>query len=248
MIVCVISLLPSIIMYNYRLDTTLLAEVFTRFRRTAISIFSIDPARFISLPQYAFSCMLKVTDARLELISKPDMLDFVERTIKGGFSFVSHRYYKKSEVPDKNGHITSAYLIDANNLYGAQSCRSLPVKDFTWLNREEIDAIDWTCTEEGTQFGYLVEADLSFPDNIHRTLNSFVPLPENRTIPESMLSEYARTAYYAMRGDTSFVPETKLIATLEPRKKYRLHYVALRTYLALGVKLDRVTRVLRKEV
>ena len=122
------------------LDVALLAEVFSAFRRTAVDIFELDPSLYISLPQYAYSSMKKVTRCELELISDPVQLDFAEKAIKGGFAFVAHRYFKKPDYLDSEGYATSAYLIDANNLYGKQSCRALPVCQYTWLNEEEISA------------------------------------------------------------------------------------------------------------
>ena len=46
----------------------------------------------MSLPQLAFDCMLKITEADLELITNIDQYLFVESGIRGGLSFINQRY------------------------------------------------------------------------------------------------------------------------------------------------------------
>lgn len=60
-------------------DVLLLADVFENFRATALDIYKLDPAHYISAPSFSWDAMLKYTKAKLELLTDVDQLMFVER-------------------------------------------------------------------------------------------------------------------------------------------------------------------------
>lgn len=60
-------------------------------------------SHYISLPQLAFDCMLKLTGVHIELMEDPDMVMFVEQNIRGGLSYISQRYSKVGKEKRKDG-------------------------------------------------------------------------------------------------------------------------------------------------
>ena len=109
-------------------DTALLAEVMLRFRNEVMQDHGLDCCHYISLPQLAFDCMLKMTGVKIGLISDPDMYLFIEANIRGGSSYVNQRY-SKSGLQDGGEeqeiglpHAREEYIehvyVDAINLYG----------------------------------------------------------------------------------------------------------------------------------
>ena len=87
--------------------------------------------------------MLKLIKVELELISDPQMYLMIEKGIRGGISTISKRYAKannpymgeKYNSKKKTSYIT---YLDANNLYGAAMSQKLPIRDFKWMNEEEL--------------------------------------------------------------------------------------------------------------
>jgi len=92
-----------------KLDTILLAEVFEKFRNDMLGFSELDPTYYISLPGFAYDSMLKITKCQIELLADIDMVHFFELSIRGGVSFINHRYLKAEE--DGCGEIV---YIDAN--------------------------------------------------------------------------------------------------------------------------------------
>ena len=114
----------------------MLAEVFESFRDKCIEIYQLDPAHFVSVPGLAWQACLKKTGVELELLTNKDMLTMVESRIRGG---MCNAVYRNAEANNKNMKIfdensLSTYLeyLDANNLYGWEMCKKLPVSSFIW--------------------------------------------------------------------------------------------------------------------
>ena len=110
----------------FQSDTLLLADVLENFRHKFIEIHELDPAHFLSAPGLAWHACLKKTWAKLELLTKIDMLLMVEKSIQGGICHAIHRYAKVNNKYMKNFYkdidcnsAESSYLmfLDANNLY-----------------------------------------------------------------------------------------------------------------------------------
>jgi len=85
--------------------------------------YGLDPAHFYTTPGISFQACLKMTGVRLQLFSEPEMHLFVENSIRGGVSVISHLHavanndYTCEDVneTEQNSFI---FLSDANNLYG----------------------------------------------------------------------------------------------------------------------------------
>lgn len=143
--------------------------------------------------------------------------------------------------------------------------KPMPVSDFRWLSEEEIKVIKWENTTEDQEYGYIVECDLIYPQKLHNSHNSFPLAPESAKITSANLSPYAQGIYnyitiiiyihicilYFIIGCHEILhpavknySSTKLTATFNKRIKYTTHYINLKLYLRLGLKIVKIRRVL----
>ena len=79
----------------------------------------------------------KKTKVKLDLITDIDIILFIEKGMRGGLSYIAHRYGKANNkyLPNYNPEIKDSYLTyqDANNLYGWAMCKRLPTGNFKWV-------------------------------------------------------------------------------------------------------------------
>lgn len=128
----------------------------------------------------------------------------------------------------------------------------MPVGEYRWLNRDEMNRIDWrhqhrqqTDVEEE---GYILEVTLSYPPHLHIEHNSFPLAPEQKIIHFDLLSPYAKQCHQYLSAKTPTeggkYKAKKLTATFEKRSHYVVHFSILQLYLQLGMQLEKVHRVL----
>ena len=68
--------------------------------------------------------------------------------------------------------------LDVNNLYGWEMSQYLPYSRFKWLSREEINRFDVRVISENSSDGYILEADLKYPEELHELHNDYPLAPE----------------------------------------------------------------------
>ena len=168
-------------------DTLLLADAFENFRNMCIEVYELDPAHFLSAPGLALQACLKKTDEKLELLTDVDMLLMVEKGIRGGICHAIYRYAKanKKYMKKYNKDEEKAFLqyLDDNNSYGWAMSQKLSVNGFKWnknmsqFNEESIK----NCDEDSNK-GYILEADVKYPKNLHGLHEDLPFLPERMKI------------------------------------------------------------------
>ena len=175
-------------------DVLLLADVFEQFRSTCMVHYGLDPAHYYTAPGLSWDAMLKMTEVELELLTDVDMHLFVESGIRGGVSMISgrHAVANNTYVPDYDSNRPTTHItyLDANNLYGCAMSMPLPISDFRWLSREEIDALDIAALPADSKTGYILEDDLEYPQHLHDLHSDYPLAPERLHVTEEMLSTY----------------------------------------------------------
>ena len=113
----------------------------------------------------------------------------VEKGIRGGMCHAIHKYAKANNkyMNDYDKDIESSYLeyLDANNLYGWAMSQKLPVDGFEWVKEDDLSKFDESFIknyDENSDNGYIFEADIEYPKNLHKQHNDLPFLPEKMKI------------------------------------------------------------------
>ena len=227
-------------------DILLLADVFENFRKTCLKYYKLDPCHYFTSPGLSWDAMLKMTNIKLELMTDIDMFQFIEKGLRGGISYIANRYGKANNKYMKkyDEKAPSKYImyLDANNLYGWAMSQYLPTGRFRWMTQKQIDKIDLAKYKEDSDKGIILEVDLKYPKELHDLHNDYPLAAEKIKVTNDMLSEYCKNISDKYNISTGLVH--KLIPTLSNKKNYVLHYRNLQLYLSLGLKLDKIHRVL----
>ncbi|XP_078350639.1 uncharacterized protein LOC144635401 [Oculina patagonica] len=227
-------------------DLLLLADVFESFRKTCLEYYKLDPCHYFTSPGLSWDAMLKMTDIKLELMTDVDMYQFIEKGMRGGISYIAHRYGKANNKYMKkyDEKAPSKYImyLDANNLYGYAMSQYLPTGCFRWLTQKQIDETNLAKYKEDSKKGLILEVDLEYPKELHNHHNDYPLGAEKVKVTKDMLSDYCKNI--AKKYNISSGLVHKLIPTLNNKEKYVLHYRNLQLYLDLGLKLTKVYRVL----
>lgn len=232
-------------------DILLLSDIVTRFREVTISNFGLDPLHYLTAAGLAWDAALKMSGVNLDLLTDPDHVLFFESGVRGGVAMISSKY-SKSNAPD----ITPEYdeskpnkfitLFDINNLYGF--CMMSP-------NQDEINTFDITSIPEDGEEGYVLECDLSYPEELHDEHNCYPLCPENILIEDEDLSPHSQQLYKKLNArrhkrfkSREIIPKRikskKLVPNLRSKKNYVIHYRHLQLCLKLGMKVERIHRIM----
>lgn len=118
----------------------------------------------------------------------------------------------------------------------------LPLSDYEWVDFRADDDIDINHhinlilnSSDDSEFGYILEVDLHYPESIHTTHSDFPFCAERRTLPKQ--------AFDILGAKASKFP--KLLLTLFDKEKYVIHYRMLKLALRHGIELKKVHKILR---
>ena len=227
-------------------DILLLADVFENFRKTCLEYYKLDPANYFTSPGLSWDAMLKMTNIKLELMTDIDMFQFIEKGMRGGISYIANRhgeannkYMKKYDEKKSSKYIM---YLDANNLYGWAMSQYLPTGGFRWMSEKQINNLDLAKYKENSKKGLILEVDLEYPKELHNLHNDYPLAAERVCVTKDMLSEFCKKIAAKYKISTGLV--SKLVPTLKNKEKYVLHYRNLQRYLDLGLKINKVHRVL----
>ena len=220
-----------------KIDVLLLSDVFESFRNKAITYYNLDPAKYLTAPALSYQAMLKYTGVKLELITDTEIYHFIEDGIRGGITNVSRRMAHTEGADDR------IIYLDCVSLYGYSMCEFLPYSTFQWVQQDKIKKFNVETIREDNDIGYILEATLLYPNEIHEQHNSYPLAPERQVIQFEDLSPYAKKILHDSNIKYSKSGK-KLICSLNKKVKYILHYRNLQLYLKLGMKIDQIHRIL----
>ena len=153
-----------------KLDVALLACCSEYCRKLSHETYRLDVAQFFTAPNMARDAALRITKARVELMTEPEHLHMIEPSVRGCMTSVFEtRYFKannrylpgfKPEEPS-----TFGFSVDANNLYGGVMQEKFhPIGNFRFANELSISEILNMPTN--STIGYFVEVGLEYPASI----------------------------------------------------------------------------------
>lgn len=126
--------------------------------------------------------------------------------------------------------------------YGWSQIQKLPLNNFKWLTKTEIEAFDFTQDFDGEK-GYFVECDLHYPKHLHK-LHANLPLaPEILEVNFNNLPPFVKDAIEKTEGVKSY-KDIKLMSTFHDKLEYVCHIRNLKLYLSLGLVLKKIHRIL----
>ena len=224
-------------------DCLLLCDVFENFRSNCLQQYNIDPCYYFSAPHFTFDAFLRHSSLTLELLSDINQYLFIIKGIRGGMSMVSKRHAVTNNkyVEGYNSLKSSSFILylDANNLYGRAMQEYLPWKNFEWMSPHQLnyDFIKWL--EPEGEVGCIIQCSLEYPVALHDYHSDYPLAPLKKSIPYGMLSPVARMICdkHKLKRTTNV---EKLLATIEDKDFYILHYRNLQLYVSLGLRVKKI--------
>ena len=224
-------------------DCLLLCDVFENFRSNCLQQYNIDPCYYFSAPHFTFDAFLRHSSLSLELLSDINQYRFIIKGIRGGMSMVSKRHAVANNkyVEGYNSLKSSSFILylDANNLYGRAMQEYLPWKNFEWMSPHQLnyEFIKWL--EPEGEVGCIIQCSLEYPVALHDYHSDYPLAPLKKSIPYSMLSPVARMICdkHKLKRTTNV---EKLLATVEDKDFYILHYRNLQLYVSLGLRVKKI--------
>ena len=232
-------------------DVLLVTDVFENFRKTCLVDYGLDPAHYITLPNFSWDAMLLKTGIELELIYDEDIYKMVESGLRGGMCQVSMRKAEANnpymgEQYDENKETSYINYLDANNLYGLAMCQKLPYKDIKFVTDIDSFTEEEILNYDNGNEGYILDVDLEYPKELHDKHIDYPLAPQIMNVNANMLSECQKEIYksYHENKEPKDEQTKKLILNVMDKSNYVLHINILKFYLKQGLKLKKVNRVI----
>lgn len=233
-----------------KLDVHQLADVFEAFRALALREDGLDPSHYYTLPGLTLDSAFKMTRTRVDLIQEQDQYEFIEKGIRGGCTFVN-THYLHVNAPEIDPFSYNPNLprhemlyLDMNNLYGHALSAKLPYSEFTWLSEQEISLLSQPNyllnMDVDGDFGYLLEVDLIYPQEIHDKTKDFPFAPEKLKIGEEHLSDLMKRQISDLGMSTKTYE--KLLLTQWDKPGYVVHFKLLQFYLRHGMQVQKIVQ------
>ncbi|KAF0710215.1 Uncharacterized protein FWK35_00029103, partial [Aphis craccivora] len=211
--------------FYLKIDVLLLADVFKNFRDLGMKTYNLDAAHYFTAPGLSFDAMLKFTQQKLQLLHDYDMLLMFENGIRGGLVQASKRYAKANneKTPDYDETKDKLWIIYQNchNLYGWAMSQYMPCGGFNWVEPTLTGLND---LDDTSPIGRVYEVDVSYSKELHDQHNVLPFLPQNSVQCGSKVR--------------------KLMATLEKKQNYIVHYRNLQQAIKNGL-AEKVHRVIQ---
>ena len=122
---------------------------------------------------------------------------------------------------------------------------ALPTCDFRWLTQEEIDDLIIEDADLDGEYGYLLEVDLIYPEEIHDKTRDFPFAPEKCKISQENFTPFQMNQYQTAYGKQKYPGYSKLLLTQWNKERYTVHGKLLKFYLNNGMDYSKVHRVLK---
>ena len=230
-----------------KLDVALLACCSEYCREISFQTYRLDVAQFFTAPNMAKDAALRITKARVELLTEPEHLHMIEQSVRGGNTSVFEtRYFKANNqfLPGFNREEASTFglCLDANSLYGGVMQKELlPLGSFRFANEVSISQI--LNMPQDSAIGYFVEVDLECPTDVHDNQMDYPLAPVKEIVQYEWLSDFQFSLKEQYNIPVAKVP--KLLQTLFDKKNYVVHYKLHQLNVQLGLRITKLHRVLQ---
>ena len=165
---------------------------------------------------------LKHCKADIELLTDREHLEMVENMIRGGVASVFDKKFFKANnryvaEHNYNNYNTYGVLLDANNLYGGIMEKfPLPINSFETVQEYNLERI--LATTNDSEYGFILEVDLHYPDRLHDGHEDFPLAPTKEQIYYKGLGERQQELLEVMGETRQYSQGKKLIQTLADKQ------------------------------
>ena len=175
--------------HYFKKDVLQLADVFEKFIGTRLKYYGLDPCHYFISPGLSWNAILKMTGVKLEkyqtlartyLLKKNYLLKTAKRYAKANNKYMNYYDPKKQS--------TFISYLDMNNSYSWTMSEYLPYCKFEWL--KNIDEFHVMSINEKNLIGYLLKADLEYPDKLPELHNNYPLALKKLAYSSDMSSNY----------------------------------------------------------
>jgi len=147
--------------------------------------------------------------------------------------------------------------LDANNLYGWAMSQSLPTGHFKWLDNQDFD---FNAIANDAENGAILEVDIEYPKELHNQHSDYPLAPEKIAIQNEMLSNEQLSMLETIQRQNQISSDSnligpinkpqhqskikKLVPNLYNKSHYIVHYRNLKQYSNLGLKINKIHKIL----
>ncbi|XP_046806306.1 uncharacterized protein LOC124419769 [Lucilia cuprina] len=221
------KILQDYLIMHLKTNVMLQTDVFEYFRRICKCSYSLDPCHYYTAEELSWDAMLKITKFRFASLTDKTMISFLQKGLRGDVAVCSQRYAKANNkyLEDYNDQLPAKYLIqfENENLYDWAMSQVLPERDFKWLTDVEKFSLDSLTNDNN--YGYILEVDLKYPQEVHDLHNSLPFCCEKKTFLD--------------------FKEEKLLVDLNDKHNYIIYHKNLQQCLKHGLKLQKIHRILK---
>lgn len=122
----------------------------------------------------------------------------------------------------------------------------LPHSLYEWYEPQMDDITKFiTNLDDDGDYGYIIQCDLEYPEHLHEKHNDFPLAPEKIEVSYENLSQYSKDALLETGNRSKNYKSEKLMATFFKRVDYVTHLKNLKLYLELGMRLLKISKILR---
>ena len=144
------------------------------FRSKCLTSYKLDRVHYYTLPGFAWDACLLMTGSKLDVFSEEqnDMYLMSESGIRGGISFITHKYSKANHKylkDDHNPNEPSKYImyLDADNLYGWAMIQAFPTGNYKWVKSDQLTSDKILNMTDDHETGYVFDDYLEYPQELH---------------------------------------------------------------------------------
>ena len=134
--------------------------------------------------------------------------------------------------------------MDATNLYGHSMIQPLPYDEIEVWHGDPDLYMNWfeeiLNTPDDSDFGYFVEVNLRYPDNIKEKIKNFPFCPENKIIHKDNNND---NEYMKQTKPENYAKSKNLICDWTDKKNYLVHYRMLKFYVRHGMVVDKIHEI-----
>lgn len=119
----------------------------------------------------------------MELLVDAEQVSMIESAVRGGVSICSNRYAEANNKYMQTGYDPSKkdkfiMYYDISSMYGTAMLNFLPCGAFQFLDPEAMEDKFWELNADSS-IGYFVEADFSYPRELHDSHSDLPLLPQH---------------------------------------------------------------------